>query len=596
MKIYKAAMLLTLLAAASSAGAFASNSALGVKAAEVGDKLPNVTYNSGIDLAPELTIEDVNEVVATKAGDIRYQWLADVTASGNYDSPDADVQVEIELFDAGTTQTEGVVDFDESKVFTSFYDDEGAFTDADAIRTAIKSYYIDHLDEYEPGHYTGARLRFVDLKGVYEDGDWTVATNTYDYNPWQLPDYSEVRSDPSIAENGDLTFSWLNDVGNFIGSEYVDYVSLQFGFFPVGDSYVEAPTFNPETDEFDVVMTIDTHTGVGYQNIIDAFEKALVQSDSYYGIVARYVPRASVTNNPFVASKDWTVFQGSHQYFIDEIDWFGASSIYTTAGNPEGASAMVDGNIGTRWQMASADGSSWVAHEDKDIYVLLDLHHALSLDGLTITWENARAEKYDVYFGFPYIDPENAFAEGFLDDWAGVTKVSVDNSDHEQEQDWAESIDIKAEGRYLLLHLKTPFMQYGYCIGEIDGSFSLLPYSGAYYTAKHVLDALECQDFSGDSAKAKEVNAMLEDLTNSLSEEDWAKLETEIIDEGTENKHTYAYRLQYLLERSAFYSGGGSAALIVNDGGSYAYIAVLASLLVVGGGAAFLLIKRKSAR
>ena len=595
MKIHHAGMLLSLLAVSAASG-FAFKPAIGVKAADPGDKLPNVTYNSGIDLAPELTIEDVNEGVASEAGDIRYQWLADVTAAGNYDSPNADVRVEVELFDAGKTQTKGVVDFDESKVFTSFYDEVGAYTKNEDIKEAIQTYYIDHLDEYEPGHYTGARLRFVDLNGVYEPGDWTVATNSFDYNPWQLPDYSEVKPDASIAENGDLNISWLNDVGNIIGTEYIDYVSLQFGFFPVGDTYVEAPTFDPETGELDVVMTIDTHTGIGYQNIIDAFEEALVQSDAYYGVVARYVPRASVTNNPFVASKEWTVFQGSHQYIVDEINWFGASSIYTTAGNPEGASAMVDGNIGTRWQMAAPDGSGWVAHEDKNIYVLFDMGHALSLDGLTITWENARAEKYDVYFGFPYIDPENALAEGFLDDWTGVTKVSVDNSDHEQEQDWAESIDIKGEGRYLLLHLKTPFMAYGYCIGEIDGNFSLLPYSAAYYTAKHVLDSLECQDFSGDSVKAKEVNAMLEDLTNSLSEDDLAKLESEIIDKGTENEHTYAYRLQYLLERSAFYSGGGSAALLVNEGGSYAYIAVLASLLVLGGGAAFLLIKRKSAR
>lgn len=595
MKIHHAGMLLSLLAVSAASG-FVFKPAIGVKAANPGDKLPNVTYNSGIDLAPELTIEDVNEGVASEAGDIRYQWLADVTATGNYDSPNADVQVEIELFDAGTSQTEGVVDFDESKVFTSFYDEVGAYTKNKDIKEAIQTYYIDHLDEYDPGHYTGARLRFVDLNSVYEDGDWTVATNSYDYNPFQLPDYSEVRSDPSIAESGDLNFNWLNDVGNIIGSEYVDYVSLEFGFFPVGDSYVEAPTFDPETDEFDVVMTIDTHTGVGYQNIIDAFEEALVQSNSYYGVVARYVPRSSVENNPFVASKEWTVFQGSHQYVIDEIDWLGNSTIYTTAGNPEEASRIVDGDTGAGWQMASPDGSNWVAHEDKDIYVLLDLHHALSLDGLTITWEKARAEKYDVYFGFPYIDPENAFAEGFLDDWAGVTKVSVDNSSHPEEQGWAETIDIQAEGRYLLLHLQTPFMQYGYNIWDIDGNFSLLPYSDAYYTAKHVLDAIECQDFSGDPAKAKEVNAMLEDLINSLSEEDLAKLETEIIDEGTENEHTYAYRLQYLLERSAFYSGGGSAALLVNEGGSYAYIAVLASLLVLGGGAAFLLIKRKSAR
>ena len=595
MKIHHAGMLLSLLAVFAASG-FAFKPAIGVKAAAPGDKLPNVTYNSGIDLAPELTIEDVNEGVASEAGDIRYQWLADVTAAGNYDSPDADVQVEIELFDAGTTQTEGVVDFDESKVFTRFYDEVGAYTKNEDIKKAIQTYYIDHLDEYDPGHYTGARLRFVDLKGVYEDGDWTVATNSYDYNPWQLPDYSEVRSNPSIAESGDFNFNWLNDVGNIIGSEYVDYVSLEFGFFPVGDSYVEAPTFDPETDEFDVVMTIDTHTGVGYQNIIDAFEEALVQSDSYYGVVARYVPRSSVENNPFVASKEWTVFQGSHQYVIDEIDWLGNSTIYTTAGNPEGASAMVDGDTGSGWQMASPDGSNWVAHEDKDIYVLFDMHHAVYLDGLTITWERARAEKYDVYFGFPYIDPKNAFAEGFLDDWAGVTKVSVDNSSHPEEQGWAETIDIQAEGRYLLLHLQTPLMQYGYNIWDIDGNFSLLHYSGAYYTAKHVLDSLECQDFSGDSVKAKEVNAMLEDLTNSLSEDDLAKLESEIIDKGTENEHTYAYRLQYLLERSAFYSGGGSAALLVNEGGSYAYIAVLASLLVLGGGAAFLLIKRKSAR
>lgn len=595
MKIHHAGMLLSLLAVSAASG-FAFKPAIGVKAADPGDKLPNVTYNSGIDLAPELTIEDVNEGVASEAGDIRYQWLADVTAAGNYDSPDADVQVEIELFDAGTTQTEGVVDFDESKVFTRFFDEVGAYTKNEDIKKAIQTYYIDHLDEYDPGHYTGARLRFVDLNHVYEDGDWTVATNSYDYNPWQLPDYSEVRSNPSIAESGDFNFSWLNDVGNIIGSEYVDYVSLEFGFFPVGDSYVEAPTFDPETYEFDVVMTIDTHTGVGYQNIIDAFEEALVQSDSYYGVVARYVPRFSVENNPFVASEEWTVFQGSHQYVIDEIDWLGNSTIYTTAGNPEGASAMVDGDTGSGWQMASPDGSNWVAHEDKDIYVLFDMHHAVYLDGLTITWERARAEKYDVYFGFPYIDPENAFAEGFLDDWAGVTKVSVDNSSHPEEQGWAETIDIQAEGRYLLLHLQTPLMQYGYNIWDIDGNFSLLPYSGAYYTAKHVLDSLECQDFSGDSVKAKEVNAMLEDLTNSLSEDDLAKLEAEIIDEGTENEHTYAYRLQYLLERSAFYSGGGSAALLVNEGGSYAYIAVLASLLVLGGGAAFLLIKRKSAR
>lgn len=595
MKIHHAGMLLSLLAVSAASG-FAFKPAIGVKAADTGDKLPNVTYNSGIDLAPELTIEDVNEGVASEAGDIRYQWLADVTAAGHYDSPNADVQVEIELFDAGTSQTEGVVDFDESKVFTRFYDEVGAYTKNKDIKEAIQTYYIDHLDEYDPGHYTGARLRFVDLNGVYEDGDWTVATNSYDYNPFQLPDYSEVRSDPSIAESGDLNFNWLNDVGNIIGSEYVDYVSLEFGFFPVGDSYVEAPTFDPETDEFDVVMIIDTHTGVGYQNIIDAFEEALVQSDSYYGVVARYVPRSSVENNPFVASKDWTVFQGSHQYVIDEIDWLGNSTIYTTAGNPEGASAMVDNNVGSRWQVTAADGSSWVAHEDKDIYVLFDMHHAVYLDGLTITWETARAEKYDVYFGFPYIDPENAFAEGFLDDWADVTKVSVDNSSHLQEDGWAETVDIQAEGRYLLLHLRTPFTVWAYSIWEIDGNFSLLPYSDAYYTAKHVLDALECQDFSRDSAKAKEVNAMLEDLTNSLTEDDLAKLEAEIIDEGTENEHTYAYRLQYLLERSAFYSGGGSAALLVNEGGSYAYIAVLASLLVLGGGAAFLLIKRKSAR
>lgn len=595
MKIHHAGMLLSLLAVSAASG-FALKPAMGVKAAEVGDKLPNVTYNQGIDLAPELTIEDVNEGTASEAGDIRYEWLSNVTAAGNYDSPDADVQVEIELFDAGTTQTTGVVDFDESKVFTSFYDGVGAFTDADAIRTAIKSYYIDRLDEYESGHYTGARLRFVDLNNVYKDGDWTVATNSYDYNPWQLPDYSEVRSDPSIAENGDLTFNWLNDVGNVIGAEYIDYVSLQFGFFPVGDSYVEAPTFDPKTDEFDVVMTIDTHTGVGYQNIIDAFEEALVQSNSYYGVVARYVPRSSVENNPFVASKEWTVFQGSHQYSIGEIDWLGNSTIYTTAGNPEGASLMVDDNVGSRWAMEAADGSNWVAHEDKDIYVLFDMHHAVYLDELTITWETARAEKYDVYFGFPYIDPENAFAEGFLNDWAGVTKVSVDNSSHPQEDGWAETVDIQAEGRYLLLHLRTPFTIWAYSIWEIDGNFSLLPYSDAYYTARHVLDALECQDFSGDSAKAKEVNAMLEDLSNSLSDEDWAKLEAEIIDEGTENEHTYAYRLQYLLERSSFYSGGGSAALLVNEGGSYAFIAVLASLLVLGGGAAFWLIRRKSAR
>lgn len=595
MKIHHAGMLLSLLAVSAASG-FAFKPAIGVKAAARGDKLPNVTYDSGIDLAPELTIEDVNEGVASKAGDIRYQWLADVTAAGRYDSPDADVQVEIELFDAGTTQTKGVVAFDESKAFTRFYDEVGAYTKNKDIKEAIQNYYIDNLDEYDPGHYIGARLRFVDLNDVYEDGDWTVATNSYDYNPFQLPDYSEVRSDPSIAESGDLNFNWLNDVGNIIGSEYVDYVSLEFGFFPVGDSYVETPTFDPETDEFDVVMTIDTHTGVGYQNIIDAFEEALVQSDSYYGVVARYVPRSSVENNPFVASKEWTVFQGSHQYVVDEIDWLGNSTIYTTAGNPEGASRIVDGDTGAGWQMASPDGSNWVAHEDKNIYVLLDLHHALSLDGLTITWQEARAEKYDVYFGFPYIDPENALADGFLDDWAGVTNVSVDNSSHSIENGWVETINIQAEGRYLLLHLQTPLMEYGYNIWDIDGNFSLLPYSDAYYAAKHVLDALECQDFSHDPAKAKEVNAMLEDLTNSLSEEDWAKLETEIIDEGTENEHTYAYRLQYLLERSLFYSGGGSAALLVNEGGSYAYIAVLASLLVLGGGAAFLLIKRKSAR
>ena len=324
-------------------------------------------------------------------------------------------------------------------------------------------------------------------------------------------------------------------------------------------------------------------------------EKAKVyNSNDYYGAVARIAPREGINNNPFVAS-DWVVFKGSHQYNVEAptpTDHAVAKSDATN-GSTADLAGIFNGDLGAGWQ--AQDDTGFVPNEPHPIHVIIDLGKTYNISSMTISWERARAEEFDMYIGNPYINWEDPFAEGFMEDWSKIEPTSYNTSEFPS-TNWSQEInDLHACGRYILLNLKTPISvdgaAYGYNIFEIETTGEVAEHSYSYYAIKDYLTGLDCEDFSKDSNKAKEVNEALTYLYDQLSDDEHLALATEMIDGET----SYEDRAIYFIERSAYYlaTTSNGAKLIGGDSSSFAPIIATVALLGAAGGAALVLAKSR---
>lgn len=578
---------------------FAGDDALQVNAAEVGDKLPTIGYRDSYyseKIPYVVTSAEDNMDERTVPGDIRLNWIGDYL--GEYKAEGSDIAYRITVFDAGTTQVIGEAPaYEEDDVIVSFDFNGPEFIDSsNYVGEAIANAIFDEGKVFNPDHYLGFAGQLVDRGGVYADGDTITFLNSYKYdNLFETPNIIDIEGQDTyyVNDDGSLHHTYFSNIPNNWSEKFLE---IEFGFFSVGSEHVtDIPAFDPETTPIVATTSMTADGFLQNADILDAFQKAKVyNSNDYYGAVARIAPREGINNNPFVAS-DWVVFKGSHQYNVEAptpTDHAVAKSDATN-GSTADLAGIFNGDLGAGWQ--AQDDTGFVPNEPHPIHVIIDLGKTYNISSMTISWERARAEKFDMYIGNPYINWEDPFAEGFMEDWSKIEPTSYNTSDFPT-TDWSQEInDLDACGRYILLNLKTPISvdgaAYGYNIFEIETTGEVAEHSYAYYAIKDYLTGLDCEDFRKDSNKAKEVNATLTDLYNKLSDDEHLTLASEMINDVT----TYEDRAIYFLERSAYYAAQTSngAKLIGGDSSTFAPIIATVALLGAAGGAALLLAKSR---
>ena len=574
---------------------FAGDDALQVNAAEVGDKLPTIGYRDSYyseKIPYVVTSAEDNMDERTVPGDIRLNWIGDYL--GEYKAEGSDIAYRITVFDAGTTQVIGEAPaYEEDDVIVSFDFNGAEFIDSsNYVGEAIANAIFDEGKVFNPDHYLGFAGQLVDRGGVYADGDTITFLNSYKYdNLFETPNIIDIEGQDTyyVNDDGSLHHTYFSNIPNNWSEKFLE---IEFGFFSVGSEHVtDIPAFDPETTPIVATTSMTADGFLQNADILYAFQKAKVyNSNDYYGAVARIAPREGVNNNPFVAS-DWVVFKGSHQYNVEAptpTDHAVAKSDATN-GSTADLAGIFNGDLGAGWQ--AQDDIGFVEHVAHPIHVIIDLGDTYRISSVQISWERARAEEFDLYIGNPYINWDDPFAEGFMEDWSKIEPTSY-NTSAEDDANWTQTIDgLDATGRYILLDLKVPFLSYGFNIFEFATTGERAEHSYSYYAIKDYLTGLDCEDFSKDSNKAKEVNEALTNLYNQLSDDEHLALATEMIDDEA----SYEDRAIYFLERSAYYAAQTSngAKLIGGDSSSFAPIVATVALLGAAGGAALLLAKSR---
>ena len=552
---------------------FASDDALQVNAAKAGDPLPSLDLNDGL---PTISLAD---------GTLQFSYIADY--AGDYQEA---LGIHFYIFEAGSTQiTDGTQpEWTEEDVVAEFdFTNTNGFASAAEVKEALsKAGYV-----LDPSVYLGAAGYYYSQseESIYGAGEVVTFANTFNYAVKQLQNIDKNgEADCSIAENGDLDLSWLSDFGD------VSLLQFDFAFFSVGPSYVEAPSFDIDTANIAFIWHCEISGFITYDDVLAAFNKAMISSNDYFGVAGRVSPRDGTENNPYLASKDWVVFSRSHQYYVPTIELAAAGQAYSnsvdTTYNPNLVLDLNTNGAANRW-IADKD------YADHNVYLLLDLEREVEIDTLSIFWENAYALDYNIYAGNPFVDEENMFGEDFLNYWSYSKKLSYTAENKVEQGLNIESIyDLGGTvSRYVLIEMITPATQWAYSIYElkVDGT-PVETESYAYAAIKEMLNNIGCEYFktedSVDVKKAQQVNKALTSLYNQLTPEEHAKLMSEPFQEST-----YEETAIYLIERSAYYGSTASSGvkLIGGDSSSFAPIIATVALLGAAGGAALLLAKSR---
>lgn len=588
-----------------------STSPMMVEAAD-GEKeqLSAIAYNSAPDGIPYICVGEEPELaVAAEVGDIRVNWINDV--KNVFNNPEADLAYRITAYDAGTEQTiDAISELDLSAPLFTFDFKENSFILGTTILDNLKAYIKDVNTDWDPTHFIGFTGQVVDLNGVYADGAVVTLGNSYNY--LKLPSPEEKRgSELYIEADGSLNYPWLGDYdSNSISGAAVGELAYEFRVYDLGTEAVDGKdVIDPISMEPIVTFIFDQHAPIGGDYISDLLVSHHPSPDHYFGLAVRAIALNPTTK---LDSSDWTVFTGSYQYGanIDNLFYSGIpaiSSYYTAEADLNG---LFDGNTAGGYQF-NGDGA-WAANVEKHVYLLIDLSYTCNVESLTISWERARAAEFDVYVGNPYLDWEelstptddgNAVFEASLaSDWKGIEPVTFTTGN--EDANTTQTYEVNGTGRYILIDLKVPFLQYGYNVFEITGKGAAADYSYAYYALKNALDTTGCADFSNDSAKAKEFHAMLADLMGQLTEGDKAALrsvtptyEYDESEDKTAYPQDYMALADYLLAKSEFYSGKTDSPAALVEKGESLNVALGAGLLVVSAAAAgaFFLLKKKKA-
>ena len=552
---------------------FAGDDALQVNAAKAGDPLPSLDLNDGL---PTISLAD---------GTLQFSYIADYV-----DDYQEALGIHFYIFEAGSTQiTDGTQpEWTEEDVVAEFdFTNTIGFASPAEVKEALsKAGYV-----LDPSVYLGAAGYYYSQseESIYGAGEVVTFANTFNYAVKQLQNIDKNgEADCSIAENGDLDLSWLSDFGD------VSLLQFDFAFFSVGPSYVEAPSFDIDTANIAFTWHCEISGFITYDDVLAAFNKAMISSNDYFGVAGRVAPRDGTENNPYLASKDWVVFSGSHQYYVESIELAAAGEAYSnsvdTTYNPNLVLDLNTNGAANRW-IADKD------YADHNVYLLLDLEREVEIDTLSIFWENAYALDYNIYAGNPFVDEENMFGEDFLNYWSYSKKLSYTAENKVEQGLNIESIyDLGGTvSRYVLIEMITPATQWAYSIYElkVDGT-PVETESYAYAAIKEMLNNIGCEYFktedSVDVKKAQQVNKALTSLYNQLTPEEHVKLMSEPFQEST-----YEETAIYLIERSAYYGSTASSGvkLIGNDSSSFAPIIAAVALLGAAGGAALLLAKSR---
>lgn len=552
---------------------FAGDDALQVNAAEAGDPLPSLSYKDGF---PTISLTD---------GTLQFSYIADHVA--NYQEA---LGIHFYIFEAGSTQiTDGTQpEWTKEDVVAEF---DFTTTNGFASPAEVKEALSEAGYVLNPSVYLGAAGNYYSQseESIYGSGEVVTFANTFNYAVTQLKNIDKNgEADCSIAESGQLDTPWLNNFGN------PDLLQFDFAFFSVGESYVETPTFDINTTDIAFIWHCEIDGFITMDAVMSAFNKAGISSSDYFGVAGRVSPRDGTENNPYLASKDWVVFSGSHQYYVQHIELAAAGQAYSNSVNGT-ASPSLTLDLNT-----NGGASRWIAaddYADHNVYLLLDLGREIKINTLSIFWETAYARDYNIYAGNPYVDEENMFGEDFLNYWSYSKKLSYTAENKVNQGTNIESVyDLGGTvSRYVLIEMIAPATQWAYSIYElkVDGT-PVETESYAYAAIKEMLNNIGCEYFktedSVDVKKAQQVNKALTSLYNQLTPEEHDKLMSEPFQEST-----YEETAIYLIERSAYYGSTASSGvkLIGGDSSSFATIIATVALLGAAGGAALLLAKSR---
>lgn len=552
---------------------FAGDDALQVNAAEAGDPLPSLSYQNGL---PTISLTD---------GTLQFSYIADHVA--NYQEA---LGIHFYIFEAGSTQiTDGTQpEWTKEDVVAEFdFTNTNAFVSAAEVKAALEeSGYVLNQSVYlgAAGYYYSQSE-----ESIYGAGEVVTFANTFNYALNQLQNIDKNGTRPCfISENGKLDAPWLSDFGD------VNLLQFDFAFFSVGNSPVEEPSFDINTTNVTFMWHCEITGNIEFDDVLAAFNKAGISSDDYFGVAGRVAPRDGTENNPYLASKDWVVFSGSHQYYVESIEWAAAGEAYSNSVNGTASPSLT-------LDLNTNDGASrWIAaddYADHNVYLLLDLGREIKINTLSIFWENAYALDYNIYAGNPYVDEENMFGEDFMNYWSYSKKLSYTAENKVDQGQYIESVyDLGGTvSRYVLIEMITPGTPWAYSIYElkVDGT-PVETESYAYAAIKEMINNIGCEYFktedSVDVKKAQQVNKALTSLYNQLTPEEHAKLMSEPFQEST-----YEETAIYLIERSAYYGSTESSGvkLIGGDSSSFAPIIAAVALLGAAGGAALFLAKSR---
>lgn len=552
---------------------FAGDDALQVNAAEAGDPLPSLSYQTGL---PTISLTD---------GTLQFSYIADHVA--NYEEA---LGIHFYIFEAGSTQiTDGTQpEWTQADVVAEF---DFTKTHGFASPTEVKEALNKASYDLNPSVYLGAAGYYYSQseESIYGAAEVVTFANTFNYAVTQLQNIDLNGTRPcSIAESGQLDTPWLNNFGD------PDLLQFDFAFFSVGESYVETPTFDINTTDIAFIWHCEIDDFITMDNVMSAFNKAGISSSDYFGVAGRVAPRDGTENNPYLASKDWVVFSGSHQYYVQHIELAAAGQAYSNSVNGTSSPNLT-------LDLNTNDGASrWIAaddYADHNVYLLLDLEREVEIDTLSIFWENAYALDYNIYAGNPFVDEENMFGEDFLNYWSYSKKLSYTAENKVDQGINIESVyDLGGTvSRYVLIEMITPGTPWAYSIYElkVDGT-PVETESYAYAAIKEMLNNIGCEYFktedSVDVKKAQQVNKALTSLYNQLTPEEHAKLMSEPFQEST-----YEETAIYLIERSAYYGSTASSGvkLIGGDPSSFAPIIATVALLGAAGMATLVLAKSR---